>query len=149
MKKEFIMRGKTASGTNEVLNFSGLKKGYGYRLIEFELFPSASIGAGNGYELAASLTAAKTYEDPGNPNFVNEGLIATAILFGRADITGPYHTSVINDLFVITQDLIIAVVDTVSGAPMDVNWQCKFKSEKMSGPEEAATNYRQFTIFDG
>jgi len=31
----------------------------------------------------------------------------------------------------------------------DVNWQCRFVKEKMTGPEEAAANYKQFTISDG
>ena len=31
MKKEFVMRGQTASGETEVLNFSGYKPGYAYR----------------------------------------------------------------------------------------------------------------------
>ena len=38
------------------------------------------------------------------------------------------------------------VVDTQNANP--VNWQCKFESVKMSGPEEAVTNYRQFLISD-
>jgi len=33
-------------------------------------------------------------------------------------------------------------------ASSDVNWQCRFESVKMSGPEEAATNYKQFAISD-
>jgi len=31
---------------------------------------------------------------------------------------------------------------------MAVNWQCRFVSEKMNGPEEAVTNYKQFLISD-
>ena len=45
MKKEFVMRGKTASGTTEVLEFGGRQKenkNMAYRLVEFELFPSTS-----------------------------------------------------------------------------------------------------------
>ena len=45
MRKEFVMRGKTASGETEVLNFSGYKPGYAYRLVEFDLYPSTNIGA--------------------------------------------------------------------------------------------------------
>ena len=44
MKKEFVMRGQTASGETEVLNFSGYKPGYAYRLVEFQIYPSTSIG---------------------------------------------------------------------------------------------------------
>ena len=149
MKKEFIMRGKTASGLTEVLNFSGFKDGYAYRLIDFKIYPSTNLG-GVAYELAATVTAAKTYEDPSNPNFINEGLIATAFLTNNDNthLASANLNVVVNDLFMITQDLIIAVIDTLAGSPMDVNWQCRFKSEKMSGPEEAATNYKQFSISD-
>ena len=39
---EFVMRGRTdsTSGANtEVLNFSGFKPGYAYKLVEFSLYP--------------------------------------------------------------------------------------------------------------
>ena len=47
MKKEFVMRGQTASDNEEVLNFSGYKPGYAYRLVEFVLYPSTAIGNAN------------------------------------------------------------------------------------------------------
>jgi len=151
MKKEFVMRGKTASGTQEVLNFSGYKPGYAYRMTEFRIYPSLSIGTNNS-ELAATVTAAKTYEDPANPNFNNEGLIASALIQlqigGSGTNYGSADLSIVNDTFLITQNLILAVIDTQAGAPMAVNWQCRFESVKMSGPEEAVTNYKQFTISD-
>jgi len=150
MRKEFVMRGQTASGETEVLNFSGYKPGYAYRLVEFQIFPSAGIGTTHA-ELAASLTAAKTFEDPSNPNFNNEGLIANAIFTTNASLaySGDQFPGIVNDTFLITQNLILAVVDTEAGAPMAVNWQCRFVAEKMNGPEEAAANYKQFTISDG
>ena len=148
MKKEFVMRGSTASGLTEVLNFSGYKPGYAYRMTEFSIYPSTNIG-GNSYELAASITAAKVLEDPSNPNFNNEGLIATALVKTNNNAAyGGFGNSVVNDTFLITQNLILAVIDTHAGAPMDVNWQCRFVSVKMSGPEEAATNYKQYAISD-
>jgi len=147
MKKEFVIRGKTASDTEEVLNFSGYKPGYAYRLVEFELWPSTNI-AGVTAELSATITAAKTYEDPTNPNFSNEGLIGTALFYIRLN-NGVYSASVINDTFLITQNLILKVIDNKAGSPTAVNWQCRFVSEKMSKPEEAATNYKQFIISDG
>jgi len=149
MKKEFVMRGQTASGETEVLNFSGYKPGYAYRLVEMELFPSTNIGGKNG-ELAASITAAKTYEDPANPNFNNEGLIGVAKFDGISSNSSYTSTffSVVNDTFLITQNLILAVIDTEAGSPMAVNWQCRFVSVKMNDAEEAATNFKQFTISD-
>jgi len=145
--KEFVMRGQTASGLTHTMNFSGHKGDYGFRLVEFQLYPSTNIGNVS-YELAASVTAGKTYEDPSNPNFNNEGLIATAQQFVNVNNYVYDFPTVINDTFLITQDLILAVVDTVAGAPMAVNWQCKFLPVKLSSAEAALTNYRQFSIFD-
>ena len=148
MKKNFVMRGQTPSGETELLNFGGYKPGYAYRLVEFEVYPSTNVGGAH-YELAATLTAAKVEEDPANPNFTNEGLIGTVLLVSQSGIEFYGGTRVINDTFLITQDLILSVIDTVAGSPMAVNWQCRFEAVKMSGPEEAATNFKQFTIFDG
>ena len=148
MKKEFVMRGKTASGLTEVLQFSGFKPGMAFRMTEFQVYPSASIG-NQSYELAASVTAAKTAEDPENPNFNNEGLIATALATGDAGSEPETSSnSVVNDTFLITQNLILKVIDTKVGSPMAVNWQCRFESVKMSGPQEAAVNYKQYLISD-
>jgi len=150
MKKEFVMRGQTASGTQEVLNFSGYKPGYAYRMTEFQIYPSTNIGGVN-YELAATVTAAKVYEDPVNPNFTHEGLIASTSNVGSEIGSGrPQQVpiTIVNDTFLITQNLILAVIDTQAGAPMDVNWQCRFVSVKMNDSEEAVTNFKQFTISD-
>jgi len=148
MNKEFVMRGKTASGQQEVLNFSGHTPGFAYRLTEFSIFPSTQIGS-NQYELCATVTAGKTYVNPEYPDFNNDGLIACAYLRGHNTPVysdGGPGAVVVNDTFLITQDLILAVADTLAGAPMDVNWQCRFVAEKLSLSEEAVTNYKQFTI---
>jgi len=148
MRKEFVMRGKTASSGTEVLNFSGFKPGMAYRMTEFEIYPSEGIATTN-QELAAAVTAAKTAEDPSNPNFNNEGLIATALMTMTSGPNDSWNRwGCINDTFLITQNLILSVVDTQAGAPAPVNWQCRFESVKMSGPEEAVTNYKQFAISD-
>jgi len=149
MNKEFVMRGQTVSDGQEVLNFSGYKPGYAYRLVEFQIYPSISIGTVE-YELAASITAGKIFEDPSNPNFNNEGLIATSLLTGHASPAYSRATplTVINDMFLITQNLLLAVIDTTVSNPQAVNWQCRFVAEKMTGPEEAVANYKQFTISD-
>ena len=144
------MRGKTASGLTEVLQFGKYKQGYAYRMTEFQIMPSTAVFGSTNVELSATVTAAKTYEDPSNPNFNNDGLIATA-LFG---LQGDGHVevggvSIINDTYLITQNLILAVVDNQTGSPQDVNWQCRFESVKMTGSEEAAVNYKQFSISDG
>jgi len=56
--------------------------------------------------------------------------------------------TLVNDTFLITQNLILSVIDTVAGSPLPVNWQCRFVSVKMNDAEEAATNFKQFTISD-
>lgn len=149
MRKTFVMRGQTASGLTEVLNFGKYKQGYAYRMTEFQIYPGANVG-GVQAELSASVTAAKTFEDPANPNFNNEGLIATSFLtlYDTPKYASGGPVTIIDDTFVITQNLILAVVDTLAGSPIAVNWQCRFESVKMTGAEEAAVNYKQFAISD-
>jgi len=146
MKKEFVMRGQTASGKTEVLNFSGYKPGYAYRMTEFQLFPSTAIGTANN-EIVGTITAGKTAVAPTDPNFNDEGLIAcNYTVISVVQYPSPITYSVVNDTFLITQNLLLMVQETNSGNA--VNWQCRFVSEKMSGPEEAVTNYKQFLISD-
>jgi len=146
MRKTFVMRGQTASGGTEVLNFGKYKQGYAYKLTEFKLFPSTSIGA-ELPEMCGTITAGKVAVAPTDPNFNNDGLIGTA-LFEQENIArgGPSAYSIVNDTYVITQNLILMVQDAGTGSP--VNWHCRFESVKMSGPEEAAVNYKQFAISD-
>jgi len=145
MNKEFVMRGQTASGFTETLNFSGLTPGYAYRLTEFEIYPSTNIGITNN-EMMGSITAGKTAIVPTDPNFNDDGLIATAVANYPASLGSTVAMgSIINDTFLITQDLILMVQDT-GGASSPVNWQCRFLAEKLSTSEEAVTNYKQFTI---
>jgi len=151
MRKEFVMRGQTVStaGQNtEVLNFGKYKAGYAYRLTEFQLYPSTNIG-GQSCELCATITAGKTGIVPTDPNFNDEALIATHVVDHNSGSNyGPEYLSVINDTFLITQNLILMVMDT-GGNATPVNWQCRFESVKMTGPEEASVNFKQFTISDG
>lgn len=145
MKQEFVIRGQTASGETEKLSFSGHKKGYAYKLTEFSLYGSTPQG---GEQLFGSITAGKTFVDPLAIDFRNEGLIATSMVhYNTTALDGHGNYSVINDTFMITQDLILMVQSVNSGEA--VNWQCRFESVKMSGPQEAVTNYKQFMISDG
>jgi len=145
MRKTFVMRGQTASGETEVLNFSGYKPGYAYRMTEFVLYPSTNIPSEH-IEAQGTVTAGKTAVAPTDPNFNDEALIAVCHLENNNLQAYPISTqSVVNDTFLITQNLILMVQNT-DGDP--VNWQCRFESVKMSGPEEAATNYKQFAISD-
>ncbi len=147
MNKEFVMRGKTDTGKTEVLNFSGYKQGYAYRLVEFDLYPATSIGDKT-FEFVGSITAGKTAITPTDLDFNDEALIASTYLTSSSSTSYPvsYITS-INDTFLITQNLILMVQET-SGTDQPINWQCRFVAEKMSGPEEAVANYKQFTISD-
>jgi len=146
MKKEFVMRGQTASGETEILNFSGYKQGYAYRLVEFQIYPSTSIG-GQQVEACGIINAGKTTAAPTDPNFNDEGTIATTLmnLWDAPTYGASTPITVINDTYLITQNLILMVQDT-AGNP--INWQCRFESVKMTGAEEAAVNYKQYTISD-
>ena len=147
MRKEFVMRGQTDSGETEVLNFSGFKPGMAYKLTEFQLYPSAAIH-GADFEYVGSITAGKTAVAPSDINFNDDGLIGTTLISESASAANPVSVlSVINDTFLITQNLILMVQD-MSGSSLKVNWQCKFEAVKMSGSEEAVTNYKQFAISD-
>ena len=118
MPNEFVMRGKTVSGGTEVLNFTGHTPGYAFRMTEFQIYPSADIGEASAQELMASVTAAKTAEDPQNPDFNNDGLIATSFMTTHDNpaYVGMLPNTVVNDTFLITQDLIIKVLDAQSGS---------------------------------
>ena len=146
MRKTFVMRGQTASGETEVLNFGKYKQGYAYRLTEFQLYPSEP---NNNYELNGTLTAGKTAVAPTTDiNFNNDGLIATSWLAASSNnyyAHGP--VTVINDTYIITQNLILMVQTALGSDP--INWQCRFESVKMTAAEEAAVNFKQFTISDG
>jgi len=145
MKKEFVMRGQTASGSTEVLNFSGYKPGYAYKLTEFQLYAFNAVGD---RRLFGSITAGKTAVDPSNNiDFNNEGLIGNAMesYNNTSSPDGNIFLNIINDTYNITQNLILMVFSS-GGEP--VNWQCRFESVKMTDAEEAATNFKQFTISD-
>jgi len=144
MRKTFVMRGQTASGETEVLNFGKYKQGYAYVMTEFQLFPSANI-VGQPYEMAGSITAGKTAVAPTDPNFNDDGLIGTALITSSTSQPASEELVVINDTYIITQNLILMVQDTHGNA---INWQCRFESVKMTGAEEAAVNYKQFAISD-
>ena len=146
MRKEFVMRGQTDSGETEVLNFSGFKPGMAYKLTEFQLYPSAAIH-GADFEYVGSVTAGKTAVAPSDINFNDDGLIGTTLISESASAANPVSVlRVINDTFLITQNLILTVMETITSQA--INWQCRFKSVKMTNAEEAVTNYKQFTISD-
>jgi hypothetical protein len=150
MPNEFVMRGQTAdfktTAAFEVLNFSGYKPGYAYRLVEFVLAPSAM---NTDFECCGIITAGKTVKDPEAPDFNDDSIIATGFMGTSASQPYPVKLQfIVNDTFLITQNLLLSVSDTAS-SPNPINWQCRFVAEKMSGPQEAVTNYKQFQISDG
>ena len=149
---EFVLRGKTedfkTTAAHEVLNFSGFKPGLAYKLTEFSLFPSEGLHLLD-LELSGCITVGKTPLDPSVPDFNDESLIATTIFnVGNVNQDPVNQISVINDTYLITQNLILTVADTGTNAK-PVNWQCRFEPVKMSKAEEAVANYKQFMISDG
>ena len=147
--EEFVMRGQTASGGTEVLNF-GSKHGYGFQLVGFTVYPSLwdSTSGSAQAECVGSLTAGKTAAAAIDVDFKDEGLIGSAYFwqyYGASAMPGA--GSVINDTFLITQNLILMVQDNQSSA-QPVNWQCRFKPIEMTETERANANLRQFHVFD-
>ena len=153
-KDEFVLRGRTNSkdgsasppvSGEEILNFSGFKPGYAYRLVEFNLYPMTPQTGGK--TMVATIVAGKTGMDPEIINYNDPSLIAVAVeSFNCTHNDGDIQKTVINDTYLITQNLILTVKDSASGEP--INWQCKFKGVKMTKAEEAVTNYKQFVISD-
>ena len=140
------MRGKTEKGETEVLNFGKYKAGYAYKITEFILYPSLNIGNADA-EMTGIITAGKTPLDPDNPDFNDQACIATTLFVDDAADHNPASShTVINDTYVITQNLLLTVSNTEASA---INWQCRFESVKMTGAEEAAVNYKKFMISDG
>ena len=145
-KDEFVIRGQTEHNATETLNFSGFKPGYAYRMVEFQLYPNTPSGV---EAVLGSVTAGKTAVDPDNVDFNNDGLIACALVaYSSSAFDGGINESVVNDTFLITQNLILKVQD-IGTSNMAVNWQCRFMPVKISGAEEAVANYKQFMISDG
>ena len=150
MKKEFVMRGQVTSskstGEYEILNFSGKTTGYAYRLIEFRVWPSG--GTNTNDELDGIITAGKTVADPAAPNFNDAGIIGVACWENSSsEQYGPNNASLVDDTFLITQDLLLSANDYQGDSP--INWFCRFKAEKVNDAEQAVANFNQFTIFDG
>ena len=151
MKKEFVIRGKTASGGQHILEFGGRQKenkNMAYRITEFTIYPATNIGGTNN-ELLGTVTAGKTAVTPTDPDFENPGLIATAQY--RDSSNDAYQNTpssgIINDTFMITNNLILMVQDT-AGSSNAVNWQCRFEAVKMTDAQTAVTNFKQYSIFD-
>lgn len=145
--EEFVMRGRTASGGTEVLNF-GSKHGYGFKLIEFNLYPGNNIGSLH-YDMSGTITAGKTAVSPADPDFSNEGLIGTTMYkSGDSAIYTNGDYTVVNDTFIITQNIILMVQEFQATGGPPINWQCKFKPVKLSDTAQANANLRQFHVFD-
>jgi hypothetical protein len=145
--RDFVVRGKSGKGVDnaQTINFGGRNQGYGYRIVEFQLYQSAMPPSSDA-QLCAIITAGKTALDPLSPDFSTEGVIATSLLDNdAADHNGVSTHTIIDDTFMITQDIILTCDNTEAH---DINWQIKFRPVKMSETEQANQNYRQFSIFD-
>ena len=146
MAEEIIMRGNftAAQGyANKKLSFTGLKPGFAYNLIDFQLYPSTSIGA-QSVEMAGCISCGGNNIDAANIDFNLDEIIGTTAFSANASVpNNPTSHTVINDLYPITQDLNINTNDTQG---TNVNWQCKFRKVVLSGPAQAAANYKQYSI---
>jgi hypothetical protein len=147
MPKEFIMKGQLASSGSETLRLSGIADGYGYIITSFQIAPSTNLGSA-GAECFAAITSATSAMDPINPNWDTAGLVATATSYsyGLAVAGNFAPMSLIDDMTVLTQDLILSVRETDNGNP--VNYLIKFKEVKLTGAAEAVANYKQYGVYN-
>ena len=151
MKKDFVMRGQVkdfkSTGAFEILNFSGHKTGYAYRLTEFRIWAASGVNSND--ELDAIITAGKTVADPAAPDFSDPGTIGVACWKNTSNPSyGLNYAELVDDTFLITQNLILSASDHQDDSAT-INYFCRFVSEKMAGPEQAVTNYKQYLISDG
>jgi len=146
MPKEFIVKGRTASGETEKINLSGGTPGYGYQLHDFKLWGSNNLGASS-MEGWGTLARSSTGISPTDPNFNNEALVAVAVFMTHTSPAYPPQAlNMIDDLVILTQDLTLMVQDTGDGDR--INWMLKFKEVKLSGAAEAVANYQAFSVHD-
>ena len=149
MRKEFINKGKLPVNSVKKIHISGLKPGYGYRITRFDLWGGADVlGVSDASEYCGVITAEKTAADSSAPNFNQEGQIAVAMwgISHNLNVNLPPGTSVIDDLFVCTQDLLLEVKGS---AGTECNYMVKFEKVSMSDSALAVQNYKQFAISDG
>ena len=84
---------------------------------------------------------------PNDIDFSNQALIAVSMVsYNTTALDGQIIHSIIDDTFMVTQDLKLMVSNPHNSEP--VNWQCRFKPVKMTETEMANANLRQFHVFD-
>ena len=146
MSKEFIVKGRTVSGSTEKINLQGGRPGYGYQLHDFKLWGSTNLGASS-MEGWGTIARSSTAIAPIDPDFNNDALVAVAVFMTHTSPAYPPQAlNMINDLVILTQDLTLMVQDTGDGDP--INWMLKFKEIKLSTAAEAVANYQAFTVHD-
>jgi len=146
MRKQFVMQGQLASSGEKVLRLSGISDGYGYIIDSFQIGASTNLGT-SGAECFAAITRDNVAMDPINPNWSDDGLVATATAYSYGlAVPGNLVTSLVNDMAVLTQDLILSVRETDNTNP--INYLIKFRSVRISSSEEAVENYKQYSIYN-
>jgi hypothetical protein len=148
MPREMIVKGKLDVDANATINMPKVSEGYGYRITRFDLWGAQDVlGVGAASEYCGIITAEKSAADASAPNFNNEGQIAVAMWCVSHNLVTnmPAGTSVIDDLFIISQDIILEIKGTASTA---CNFLIRFEKVKLDTTGQANANYRQFMIFD-
>ena len=158
MPREFILRGK-GSGTGadplayQRINISGFNSESGFRLVEFEVWPSVdAVAAGGDFQFMGALSRCsfdnRTSFVAQTPDFNDSALIANAqYQYGNSATEAPSATSLINDLAILTQDLVLHTIET-RGTSVGVNWQIRLKEVKLTDAARAVANYEQYSIYN-
>ena len=148
MPEKLIMRGQTADGGTETLNFGGNKGDNAYKLVDFQLFCGANVG-NQSAELVGTIAAGKAAISPTDPDFDDQALIATSYFGLHTSGANPASSyQIINDEFMITQNLILKVAVCSGSNTQPINWQCKFEKVKLTDSAQAVANYNQSIIYE-
>ena len=80
MPKEFIVKGRTVSGSTEKINLQGGRPGYGYQLHDFKLWGSTNLGA-TSMEGWGTIARSSTAITPIDPDFNNDALVCSCCIY--------------------------------------------------------------------
>lgn len=141
-----IVGSRTITTDRVHVPLSGLADGYGFRLLDFKIWPSTDLGGANkNQELYAVINRDPGFApDPFNPDFGVPGFLAVStwgsgpfvLAVGAPSTRG--SQSIINDDVILTQDVFVYCSDP---ADNKINYFLRFERMRISAGAEAVANF--------